>query len=126
MVDVPGMSIQQSQFGSMEDGTTIDLFTIANRNKLIAKITAYGLRIAELQVPDQLGKSANIVLGYDNLKQYLEDRAFLGATVGRFANRIARGKFTLDGKPYQLPINNAPNSLHGGMRGFDKVVWKVE
>jgi aldose 1-epimerase len=120
------MSIKQTGFGALEDGTQIDLFTIANRNGLIAKVMSYGLRVTELHVPDQQGKLGNIVLGYDNLKQYLGPDPFFGATVGRYANRIAKGQFTLDGKIYQLPTNNGPNSLHGGKRGFDKRVWQVK
>ena len=110
----------------MEDGTAIDLFTLTNKNGLIAKITSFGLRITELHVPDRNGKPGNVVLGYDNLKSYLQGNPYFGATIGRFANRIARGKFSLDGKSYDLPINNGPNSLHGGVLGFDKVAWRVE
>src|SRR3954469_16423375 len=120
------MSIQNTRFGATEDGTAIDLFTITNRNKLVTKIMSYGLCITELHVPDKSGTVGNIVCGFDNVEPYLKGCPYFGATIGRYANRIAKGKFRLDGKEYTLPINNAPNSLHGGIKGFDKVVWKTE
>jgi aldose 1-epimerase len=120
------MSIQQTPFGTLADGTSIDLFTVTNKSGLVAKITSFGLRITELHVPDRDKTLGNVVLGFDNLKQYEAQNPFFGATVGRYANRIALGKFTLDGKSYQLPINNGPNALHGGTRGFDKVAWQVK
>jgi aldose 1-epimerase len=120
------MSIQQTPWGQMANGTAIDLFTLTNKNGVVVKVTSYGLRITEIHTPDARGKLGNIVLGYDNLKQYLADTSYFGATIGRYANRIAKGKFTLDGVTYQLPINNGPNCLHGGPGGFHGVPWKVE
>ena len=120
------MSIQKTTFGKTPDGSAIDLYTITNKNKLVAKIMSYGLCITELHVPDKSGKPGNIVLGFDSPEPYLNGCPYFGATVGRYANRIAKGKFTLDGNEYTLPINNGPNSLHGGKKGFDKVVWKTE
>ena len=120
------MSIQQRVFGKTADGTEVGQFTITSKGGLVAKVISYGLRLAELHAPDRNGKSANVVQGFDRLESYLSDGSFQGATIGRYGNRIARGKFTLDGKDYQLPINNAPNSLHGGPEGFDKRIWKVE
>jgi aldose 1-epimerase len=120
------MSIQKTTFGKTQDGTAVDLYTLSNKNKLVVKIMSYGLCITELHVPDKNGTVADIVLGFDQLDRYLKGCPYFGATVGRYANRIARGKFTLDGKEYTLPINSGPNSLHGGKKGFDKVVWKTD
>ena len=91
-----------------------------------AKIITYGGIITELDAPDRDGKMGDVVLGFDNLKGYLAGHPYFGALVGRVANRVAKGQFTLDGKEYKLAINNGPNSLHGGEKGFDKVVWKAE
>jgi aldose 1-epimerase len=91
---------------------------------MIAKVTEYGAALTELWVPDCDGKTANVVLGFDNLDQYVSAAFYFGATVGRVANRIANGKFTLDGKEYILATNRPPNHLHGGFKGFDKRVWK--
>jgi len=89
------------------------------------KVTNYGTIITELHVPDRNGKLADIVLGFDNLNQYQGSHPYFGATVGRVANRISRGRFSLDGKEYRLAINNGPNALHGGLKGFDKAIWKT-
>jgi aldose 1-epimerase len=91
-----------------------------------AKIITYGAILTELNVPDRDGKLGDVVLGYDDLKDYLAGHPFFGATVGRVANRIAKGEFTLNGKKYKVAVNNGPNALHGGLKGFDKVVWKAE
>ena len=104
----------------------MDLYTLTNANGLSAKVTTYGTIITELHVPDRQGKPGDIVLGFDNLAQYLKGHPYFGCTVGRVANRIAKGRFTLDGQTYALAINNGPNHLHGGLKGFDKVVWKAE
>src|SRR5438477_1224848 len=119
-------SLQRSKFGTLPDGTPITLFTLTNANGLVARVCDYGTIITELHVPDRSGKPGDIVLGFDNLDQYLKVHPYFGATVGRVANRIANGQFTLDGKIYRLAINNGPNHLHGGLRGFDKVLWKAE
>jgi len=118
--------VQASAFGKLADGTPVDLFTLTNGSGLVAKITNYGAIITEMHVPDRSGKTGDIVLGFDNLEQYLKTHPYFGATVGRVANRIAKGRFTLEGKTYQLAVNNGPNHLHGGLKGFDKVVWKAE
>ena len=118
--------VQRSSFGKLPDGTPVDLFTLSNSNGLIAKISNYGTIITELHVPDRSGKNGDVVLGFDNLDQYLKGHPYFGCTVGRVANRIANGRFTLDGKTYQLAVNNGPNHLHGGLKGFDKVAWKAE
>ena len=124
MVNLSDMSIQKSPFGNMPDGVQIDLYTITNKSGLSVRIMSYGLTITELHVPDARGQSGNVVLGFDNLQRYLSGSPYFGATVGRFANRIAGGRFTLDGKQYQLPINNAPNSLHGGAKALTSAPGK--
>lgn len=118
-------TVQKSGFGKLADGASADLYTLTNTHGLIAKITNYGTIITELHVPDRQGKLGDIVLGFDNLAQYLRGHPYFGCTVGRFANRIAKGQFTLEGKTYKLAINNGPNHLHGGLKGFDKMLWKA-
>jgi aldose 1-epimerase len=119
-------NVQTSAFGNLPDGTPVELFTLTNSSGLVAKVSNYGTIITELHVPDRAGVSGDIVLGFDNLEQYLKGHPFFGCTVGRVANRIAKGRFTLDGKTYELAVNNGPNHLHGGLKGFDKMVWKAE
>ena len=118
--------IQKSAFGKMPDGAAVDLYTLTNGKGMVAKITSYGALLTELHTPDRDGKLGNVVLGFDNFEQYLKGHPFFGAIAGRVANRIAKGKFTLDGQEYTLAVNNGPNSLHGGVKGFDKMVWKSE
>jgi aldose 1-epimerase len=118
--------VTKSSFGKLPDGHEADLYTLENAKGLIAKTTNYGAIITEVHVPDRHGKLADVVLGFDNLGQYLQKHPYFGATVGRFANRIAKGRFTLDGKTYTLAVNNGPNHLHGGLKGFDKMLWKAE
>jgi aldose 1-epimerase len=118
--------VTKTDFGKLPDGTAVDLFTLENGAGAIAKITNFGTIITELHVPDRRGLLADVVLGFDSLKSYLAGHPYFGCTVGRVANRIARGRFELDGKTYELAINNGPNSLHGGRIGFDKAVWKAE
>ena len=119
-------SISKSAFGTLPDGTAVDLYTLTNADGLVCKIITYGAVITELHVPDRTGRMGDVVLGFDNLAQYLGYNPCFGAVVGRVANRIARGKFTIDGRTYTLAINNPPNTLHGGIKGFDKVVWTAE
>jgi aldose 1-epimerase len=111
--------------GTLADGTAIEAITLSNAHGVSAKILTYGATLQALVAPDKDGKPADVVLGYDDLSSYVDHPNFFGVTVGRYANRIAGGKFTLDGKTYQLPLNDKVNSLHGGGKGFDKVVWKV-
>ncbi len=118
--------IQTSDFGKTAEGAPVELYTLTNANGLAAKITNYGTIITELHVPDRRGQLGDVVLGFDNLGQYLKGHPYFGSTVGRFANRIAKGEFALDGKTYKLATNNGPNHLHGGLKGFDKKVWKAE
>jgi aldose 1-epimerase len=119
----PMTKIEQKKFGSLPDGTSINLYTLSN-GRITAKVMDYGTILTELWVPDRNGKSANVVMGFDNLDQYVKGHPFFGAVAGRVANRIADAKFTLDGKEYKLAANNGKNHLHGGMKGFDKAVWK--
>ena len=120
------MSAEKESFGQTPDGREVDLYTLTNTNGLRAKITNYGAILVSLEVPDRDGNLADITLGYDNLDDYVKRGAFFGATVGRYANRIGGAKFVLDGTEYKLAANNGENHLHGGIKGFDKVVWKLD
>jgi aldose 1-epimerase len=123
MNNTPKGSITKSDFGMSPDGKTVELYTLRNSRGMEAQIMTYGGIVTSLKVPDKDGKFADIVLGYDNLDGYLKSTPYFGALIGRYGNRIARGKFSLDGKTYTLATNNGVNSLHGGLKGFDKVVW---
>lgn len=114
-----------AQFGTLASGQSAQLFTLRNAHGIEVQFTNYGGIITSLKTPDRAGRFADIVLGYDNLAAYVANSPYFGAIVGRYANRIARGHFTLDGATYTLAVNNGPNSLHGGLRGFDKVVWNA-
>jgi aldose 1-epimerase len=116
----------QSVFGRMPDGRAVEAVTLSNGHGVTVRVITYGARIQEVVTPDRNGHPANIALGFASLDGYLAATdPYFGATVGRFANRIARGRFVLDGHTYQLPINNGPNSLHGGTKGFDRVLWTI-
>jgi aldose 1-epimerase len=117
--------IKRSTFGKMSDGQTIDLYTLTNKNGMQVGIINYGGRVVSIRVPDRQGQMADVVLGFDNGDGYLGANPYFGAIVGRYANRIAKGRFTLDGVEYKLAQNDGPNSLHGGVKGFDKVVWRA-
>ncbi len=119
-------SIQKESFGKMPDGRAISIFTITNPKGVQLKMTDYGATVVSLEVPDKNAKLANVTLGCHTLDDYLTQNTFFGATIGRYGNRIAKGKFTLNGKEYVLPINNAPNHLHGGPNGFDHQVWSAK
>jgi aldose 1-epimerase len=110
-------------FGKTATGETVHLYTLRNRQGLRATISTYGGVLTSLLVPDRRGQLGNVVLGFDSLASYLGQNPYFGALIGRYGNRIAKGTFTLDGKPYQLSINNPPNSLHGGTAGFNRRVW---
>ena len=118
------MTLEEKGFGRMPDGSPVKIYTLRNRNGMVAKITEYGAIITELHAPDRNGNIGNVVLGFENLDRYLKGHPFFGAIAGRVANRIGNGKFTLDGQEYSLAKNNGPNHLHGGLNGFDKKVWK--
>ncbi len=115
--------VKRSVFGKMANGKKIDLYTLTNKNGMKVEISNYGGIVVSIVVPDRNGKMADVALGFDKPDGYLGKNPFFGALVGRYANRIAKGAFTLDGKTYRLAINDGPNSLHGGLKGFDKVAW---
>ncbi len=116
---------QRSVFGHLPDGQEVAAVTLSNGHGVTARLIAYGATIQSVVLPDRAGHTADVALGYATIEEYLAKPQYFGATVGRFANRIAKGRFTLDGKSYQVPVNNGPNSLHGGTVGFDKVLWTV-
>ena len=118
------MKIEHHVFGKTPDGDEVKIYTLSNGKGMTAKVSEYGGILTDLWVPDRTGKPGNVVLGFDTLERYVKGHPFFGATTGRVANRIAKGKFTLDGKEYTLAVNNGPNALHGGTKGFDKRVWK--
>src|SRR5881628_3467687 len=113
--------LHATTFGTV-GGHAVQLFTLRNAHGVQVQLTNYGGIVTSIKTPDRAGRLADIVLGYDDLAGYLKDSPYFGAIVGRYANRIAGGHFALDGKTYTLAVNNGPNSLHGGLRGFDKVV----
>jgi len=117
-------SVTKSAFGSMPDGTAVDLYTLKSEG-IEARIMTYGARVVSIKTADRDGKMADVVLGYSALDSYLADKTtYFGAIVGRYGNRIAFGKFSLDGHQYQVPTNDHANSLHGGTVGFDKLIWQ--
>lgn len=120
--------VNRKDFQTVVDGKNTDLFVLKNKNGLEMTVTNYGARVVEFFAPDRSGNFEDIVLGHDNIDKYVNftGERFLGATIGRFGNRIADGRFTLDGVDYQLTINDGPNSLHGGEKGFDRVVWDTK
>src|SRR5687768_17944172 len=117
--------ISHTSFGTTRDGKAVSVYTLKNARGLELRVIDYGGIILSLKAPDRAGRFADIVLGFDSLADYERSSPYFGALIGRFGNRIARGHFTLDGKTYALARNNGPNHLHGGLRGFDKVVWDV-
>lgn len=119
-------TITKEAFGQTKEGQAVDLYTLTNANGMIVKITNYGGIVTSIIVPDKNGEMGDVVLGFDSLAPYLETHPFFGALVGRYGNRIAKGKFTLDGQEYTLATNNMGNHLHGGLKGFDKMVWEAE
>jgi aldose 1-epimerase len=120
-----GSAISRTSFGTTPDGVAVELYTLRNARGMEAQITTYGGIVRTLTAPDRRGRFDDVVLGHDRLEGYLEDTAYLGALIGRYGNRIAKGRFMLNGKVYPLATHNGPNSLHGGLKGFHKVVWKV-
>ena len=122
-VTVNAQTVTKERFGTTPDGENVDIYTLTNQRGSEVKITNYGGIITSIKVPDRRGKRDDIVLGFDNLDGYLKGTAYFGALIGRYANRIAKGHFTLNGHQYTLAVNNGENHLHGGVRGFDKVVW---
>lgn len=116
---------KRSVFGHLPDGREVPAVTLTNGHGVSVRVIAYGAAIQSLLLPDRAGNPADVALGYATIEQYLARPQYFGATVGRFANRIARGRFTLDGQHYQTPVNDGENALHGGAIGFDKVLWTV-
>jgi aldose 1-epimerase len=119
------MNVTKAEFGKMPDGKVADLYTLTN-GTMTVKVTNYGGIITSIVTPDRTGKTADVALGFDEFSGYLGSHPFFGAIAGRYANRIAKGKFTLNGKEYTLAVNNGVNHLHGGKVGFDKKLWKAE
>ena len=125
------MNIQETKFGELIDGRHVSLFSLSNDNNITIKITNYGCIVTSIETPDNKGITGNIVLGFDQLNDYLSSDylgsyPYFGCIIGRCGNRIAGGKFTLEGKEYNLAINNGPNHLHGGLVGFDRKLWDAE
>ena len=119
-------SMQKEIFGKTPDGEPVEIYTLTNAHGLKARVMTWGADLVEMRVPDRAGELADITLGFDKLDSYLTRHPYFGTTTGRYANRIAKGKFTLDGKTYTLATNNGPNALHGGLKGFDLRNWKGE
>jgi aldose 1-epimerase len=118
-------TVTKQSFGQA-DGRNVDIYTLTNAHGVEARITNYGGIVVSLRVPDRAGRFDDVVLGYDSIDGYLKGTSYLGALVGRYGNRIARGRFTLNSVGYQLAVNNGENALHGGLKGFDKVVWNAK
>src|SRR5215813_571861 len=114
--------ITKAPFGTT-GGKPVDIYTLTNSKGVEARIMTYGGTVVSLEVPDRKGKLGDVVLGYDSLADYERSTFYFGALIGRYGNRIARGRFSIDGKEYSLATNNGANHLHGGVKGFDKVVW---
>jgi aldose 1-epimerase len=119
-------TVNRDAFGRLPDGTPVDRFALTNSRGVEVRLMTYGAALISVHVPDRSGRLEDIVLGFDTLDDYLVKSRFFGAVVGRYGNRIAKGRFMLDGAPVQLAVNNGANHLHGGNRGFDKVAWKAE
>ncbi len=118
--------VKQTEFGKMRDGQAVYLYTLTNAQGMEVRAMTYGGIILSLRVPDKQGRLGDVVLGYSNLEGYLTASPYFGAIIGRYGNRLAKGRFTLDGVEYKLAVNNGPNHLHGGLKGFDKIVWHAE
>jgi aldose 1-epimerase len=112
------LSVTESPFGTMPDGRKVEMFHLKNASGMEVDVITYGGAVQSIKVPDKNGKIEDVALGFDNLDDYLHTDTYFGALIGRYGNRIAKGKFTLDGKTYSLPINNGPNTLHGGPEGL--------
>ncbi|MFE4616808.1 aldose epimerase family protein [Streptomyces sp. NPDC056747] len=123
--DRPGGKPAKELFGTLSDGTPVHRWTVAAGGTRL-RVLSYGGIVQSLEIPDRRGRYANVSLGFDNLEDYVAGSPYFGAVIGRYGNRIAGGAFTLDGSTYRLPVNDDPNSLHGGDKGFDKRVWDVE
>jgi aldose 1-epimerase len=118
-------TLSKQAFGKTPDGQEVEIYTLTNSNGVEARITTYGGIVVSLKAPDRAGKLDDIVLGFETLDGYLKGHPYFGAIIGRYGNRIGKGRFNLNGVEYKLAVNNGENSLHGGLKGFDKVVWKA-
>jgi aldose 1-epimerase len=122
---VPAEGVTEASFGALPDGTPVKIFTLTGTRGMEVRAITYGAILVSIAVPDREGRLADVVVGHESLEGYLTRSRFFGAVAGRYANRIAGGQFTLDGRTYPLAKNNGPNHLHGGIKGFDKVVWRA-
>jgi len=122
----PKATVARTSFGRLADGTEVGLYTLTNRRGMEVGLIDFGGIVTSIKVPDRAGTAVDVVLGFDSLDGYVKNPPYFGAIVGRYANRIAKAQFTLDGKTYKLAANSGPNTLHGGMKGFDKTVWQSE
>ncbi len=118
--------LTKEDYGTTADGEKVEQYTLTNEAGMEVKIITYGGRITSLKVPNKNNEFEDVVLGFDSISQYTSDHPYFGALIGRYGNRIAGGKFSLDGEDYQLPQNDGENSLHGGDKGFDKVIWTAK
>jgi aldose 1-epimerase len=136
-LDVPGLAgcssmprsngtISHAPFGRTPDGTPVEIYTLRNSSGMEARIMTYGGTVTSLKTPDKNGRFDDVVLGHDNLERYIKSSPYFGALIGRYGNRVANGEFTLGGNTHTLAANNGPNHLHGGLNGFDKVVWNAK
>jgi aldose 1-epimerase len=125
--DPPATSLtsEKTLFGTMPDGSKVDKYTFRNARQMEVSILSYGGIIQSIVLPDQSGKLADVVLGFDTLEGYIQPNPYFGAIIGRYGNRVAKGRFTLNGKQYQIPTNDGPNALHGGPEGFEKKLWQA-
>src|SRR5215467_3530624 len=121
----PGAT-RKSSFGKAPDGEAVDLYTLTNKNGVEAAITTYGGSVVSLKVPDRQGKLGDVVLGFDSVDGYVNNTSYIGALIGRYGNRIGHAQFKLEGKTYTLAKNNGENTLHGGIKGFNKAVWTAK
>lgn len=117
--------VTQKPFGTLADGGKATLFTLTNSKGMRVEITNYGATVTSIYAPDRKGNLGDIALGFETLDDYVKKSPYIGSTIGRYGNRIAKGQFSIDGKKYQVAVNNSPNHLHGGVRGFDKRIWKA-
>ena len=122
-IPADGLTVDKELFGKMPDRTPVDKYSLSNVHRTQVGILTYGGVVQSIMVPDENGKLSDVALGFEKLENYIKDSPYFGAIIGRYGNRIAKGRFTLDGKQYQIPVNNGPNASHGGTKGFDKEVW---
>lgn len=120
------LSVTEAPFGKLPSGEQTTLYTLTNANGVVVKLSNFGGTITSINIPDRAGKMGDIILGFNDVDGYLKNKSFFGSVIGRFGNRIGKGQFTLEGKKYQLTLNDGPNHLHGGTVGFDKTLWEAK